>query len=130
MVNEFCAYQCPHRAQHYLHNSGTSGRARCAPSSASRSAPISSTTSRPPGDLHRSGGARLHDEYGIGYFKIVGRGVAFQTVLEAYAYYLVRPEYREDAKRMVMRAAGRSSVEERLVSHGVRPVAQNPRRAI
>lgn len=48
----------------------------------------------------------LHDEYGIGYFKIVGRGVAFQTVLEAYAYYLVRPEYREDVKRMVMRAAG------------------------
>ena len=48
----------------------------------------------------------LHDEYGIGYFQIVGRGVAFQTVLEAYAYYLVRPEYREDVKRMVMRAAG------------------------
>ena len=47
----------------------------------------------------------LHDEYGIGYFKIVGRGVAFQTVLEAYAYYLVRPKYREDVKRMVMRAA-------------------------
>lgn len=21
MVNEFCAYRCPHRAQHYLHNS-------------------------------------------------------------------------------------------------------------
>ena len=37
---------------------------------------------------------------------VVGRGVAFQTVLEAYAYYLVRPKYREDVKRMVMRAAG------------------------
>lgn len=41
-----------------------------------------------------------------GTSKSSGRGVAFQTVLEAYAYYLVRPEYREDVKRMVMRAAG------------------------
>ena len=47
-----------------------------------------------------------HDRFGIESFKIVGRGVAFQTVLEAYAYYLVRPEHREDVKRMVMRAAG------------------------
>ena len=69
----------------------------------------------------------LHDEYGIGYFKIVGRGVAFQTVLEAYAYYLVRPEYREDVKRLVMRAAG-SEQRRRTVGFawGQASVAQKP----
>ena len=107
MVNEFCAYQCPHRAQHYLHNSEDqrSGAMR----------PFECVAKRADFFDHEPGHPvtftdqevrDLHDEYGIGYFKIVGRGVAFQTVLEAYAYYLVRPKYREDVKRMVMRAAG------------------------
>ena len=107
MVNEFCSYRCPHRQEHYLHNSEDqkSGRMR----------PFECVASKADFFDHESGHPviftddevrMLHEETGIGYFKIVGRGVAFQTVLEAYAYYLVRPEYREDVKRMVMRAAG------------------------
>ena len=83
-----------------------SGRARCAPSSALRGADFFAHEPGHPVIFTDQEVRDLHDEYGIGYFKIVGRGVAFQTVLEAYAYYLVRPKYREDVKRMVMRAAG------------------------
>lgn len=107
MVNEFCAYQCPHRAQHYLHNSEDqrSGAMRPFECVAKRADFFDHEPGHPV--IFTDQEVRdLHDEYGIGYFKIVGRGVAFQTVLEAYAYYLVRPEYREDVKRMVMRAAG------------------------
>ena len=107
MVNEFCAYQCPHRAQHYLHNSEDqrSGTMRPFECVAKRADFFDHEPGHPVIFTDREV-RDLHDEYGIGYFKIVGRGVAFQTVLEAYAYYLVRPEYREDVKRMVMRAAG------------------------
>lgn len=47
----------------------------------------------------------VHERYGIDYFKIVGHGAAFRTVLEVYVCYLVRPEYRDDVKRQVVRAA-------------------------
>ena len=105
MVNEFCAYRCPHREEHYLHNSEDqkSGIMR----------PFECVACRADFFDHKPGHPvlftdeevrALHEETGIGYFKIVGRGVAFQTVLEAYVYYLVRPEYREEVKRMVMRA--------------------------
>ncbi|HIY84201.1 MAG TPA: hypothetical protein H9823_10215 [Candidatus Rubneribacter avistercoris] len=48
----------------------------------------------------------MHDIYHIENFKIVGRSAPFPTVLEAYAYYLVRPEYCEHVKRLVMCSAG------------------------
>lgn len=107
MANEFCAYRCPHRQEHYLHNSEDqkSGRMR----------PFECVASKADFFDHKPGHPviftddevrMLHEETGIGYFKIVGRGVAFQTVLEAYAYYLIRPQYRDEVKRMVMRAAG------------------------
>ena len=107
MVNEFCAYRCPHRAQHYLHNSEDqrSGTMRPFECVAKRADFFDHEPGHPVIFTDREV-RDLHDEYGIGYFKIVGRGVAFQTVLEAYAYYLVRPEYREDVKRMGRRAAG------------------------
>lgn len=106
MVNEFCAYRCPHRQAHYLHNSedqknGSMRPFECAASKADffdhkPAHPVIFTD-----DEVRA----LHDETGIGYFKIVGRGVAFQTVLESYVYYLVKPPYRDEVKRLVMQAA-------------------------
>lgn len=107
MVNEFCAYRCPHRQEHYLHNSEDqrSGVMRPFECVAQRAEFFDHEPGHPVIFTDREV-RDLHDSHGIGYFKIVGRGVAFRTVLEAYAYYLVRPEYREDVKRMVMRAAG------------------------
>lgn len=57
MVNEFCL-PVPHRAQHYLHNSGSAGRARCALQVSSRSAADFFDHRPVPVMLHRSGGAR------------------------------------------------------------------------
>lgn len=107
MVNEFCAFRCPHRQEHYLHNSEDqrSGSMRPFECVAKRADFFDHAPGHPV--IFTDQEVRdLHDAYGIGCFKIVGRGVAFQTVLEAYAYYLVRPEYRADVKRLVMRAAG------------------------
>lgn len=49
----------------------------------------------------------MHDEYGISHFKIVGRGTSFQTVLEAYVYYLAKPAYRDAVRRAVAMATRR-----------------------
>ena len=107
MVNEFCAFRCPHRQEHYLHNSEDqrSGTMRPFECVAKRADFFDHAPGHPV--IFTDQEVRdIHDAYGIGCFKIVGRGVAFQTVLEAYVYYLVRPEYRADVKRLVMRAAG------------------------
>ena len=107
MVNEFCQRGCPHRQEHYLHNSEDqrAGALR----------PFECVAKRPDFFDHAPGHPviftdhevrALHDAHGIENFKIVGRGVPFPTALEAYAYYLVRPEYREDVKRLVMRSTG------------------------
>ena len=107
MVNEFCVARCPHRQEHYRHNSEDQ--------MASLMRPFPCRANRPEFFDHEPGHPviftdeevrKAHESYGIESFKIVGRGVAFQTVLEAYAYYLVRPEYRAEVKRRVMRAAG------------------------
>ncbi|RNL48972.1 hypothetical protein [Paraeggerthella hongkongensis] len=107
MVNEFCQRNCPHRQEHYLHNSQDqmSGAMRPFECIAQRADFFDHKPGHPV--MFTDDEARaLHDAYRIEHFKIVGRGVPFATVLEAYAYYLVRPEYREDVKRLVMRAAG------------------------
>ena len=41
--------------------------------------------------------------FGISAFKIVGRGVAFATVVEALTYYLIRPECHEEARAVLAR---------------------------
>ena len=107
MVIEFCVAGCPHRAEHYRHNSEDqlSGQMRPFPCRANRPEFFDHAPGHPVIFTDEEVRA-LHDSRGIEAFKIVGRGIAFQTVLEAYAYYLVRPEYREYVKRLVMQAAG------------------------
>jgi len=105
MVNEFCQYQCPRREAHYLHNSEDQ----------------MSNTARPFPCAHQDNGAffkhapghpvyltvdevrQMYVEYNIECFKVVGRGIPQETVLESYAYYLLRPEYREPVKQLVRR---------------------------
>lgn len=105
MVNEFCQRGCPHRQEHYVHNSHDqlSGAMRPFECSAKHADFFKHEPGHPvifTSDEVR----RIHNEYGIENYKIVGRGVPFKTNLEALAYYLVRPEYREYVKRLVMRA--------------------------
>lgn len=96
MANELCNPGCPHRAEHYLHNSRDQldGRItefrRCnlAGKDFFKLAPTSPTILTPE-DVDD-----LHARYGIERFKLVGRGVAGDVNLESYLYYLVRPEHR------------------------------------
>lgn len=110
MVNEFCAPGCPHRAEHYRQNSLDQKQGSIRPFSCIQ--PASSAffehAEGHPVILTNNDVRRLHDEYGIENFKIVGRGVPFATVLEALVYYLIKPAYRESTKRMVLAFAQKS----------------------
>lgn len=102
MVNEFCVAHCPHRQEHYLVNSqdqheGVQHPFQCV----AHKADFFKHESGHPVIFTADEVARLHDDYGINSFKIVGRGVPFETVLESLAYYLVRPEYRAQVKQLV-----------------------------
>ena len=70
MVNEFCAYRCPHRAQHYLHNSEDqrSGTMRPFECVAKRADFFDHEPGHPVIFTDREV-RDLHDEYGIGYFQ-------------------------------------------------------------
>lgn len=109
MVNEFCAPGCPHRAEHYQQNSRDQKDGAIRPFSCVQ--PASSAffehAEGHPVILTNNDVRYLHDEYGIENFKIVGRGVPFATVLEALLYYLIKPEYRENLRHMVMMSAGK-----------------------
>lgn len=96
MANELCNPGCPHRNEHYLHNSRDQleGRLtefrRCDLSGKDfwKLAPTSPTI------LTNDDVRALHARYGVPRFKLVGRGVAGDVNLESYLHYLVRPEHR------------------------------------
>lgn len=103
MVNEFCRFQCPHREAHYRHNSEDqlNGCARPFPCSHQDGGEF---FAHKPGHqiyLTNEEVVHTHQTYGIDYYKIVGRGIPSETVLESYAYYLLKPEYRNQVKQSV-----------------------------
>ncbi len=105
MVNEFCVKGCLHRLEHYRHNS----KDQLADSVTEFSCPHNKADffqHRPghPVIFTAEEAQKLSDRYGIRFFKIVGRGVPFQTVLEALAYYLVLPQYHDYIKAAVLQS--------------------------
>ncbi len=97
MANELCNPNCPHRTEHYLHNSrdqlaGTVTEFRRCDLSGKDFYKIAPTS---PTILTNDDVRMLHGRYGVPRFKIVGRGVAHDVNLEGYLYYLVRPEHRD-----------------------------------
>jgi collagenase-like PrtC family protease len=111
MVNEFCSPGCPHRAAHYLHNSKDqlNGVIRPFRNCTIESSEFFLHPSNHPVILTDDQVLALHNECGINNFKIVGRGIPFETVLESYAYYLLKPEYRTFVKSLVRLALRRPS---------------------
>lgn len=96
MANELCNPGCPHRNEHYLHNSrdqlaGTVTEFRRCDLSGRDFFKLAPTS---PTILTNDDVRTLHGRYGVPRFKIVGRGVAPGVNLESYLYYLVRPEHR------------------------------------
>jgi collagenase-like PrtC family protease len=109
MVNEFCRPGCPYRAAHYRHNSKDQldGVIRPFRDCDTGDAGFFDHSPDHPTILTDDQVFALHHECGIDNFKIVGRGVPFETVLESYAYYLLKPEYQPPIKDLVRRTAGR-----------------------
>lgn len=107
MANELCNPGCPHRNEHYLHNSRDQieGRLtefrRCnlAGKDFWEMAPTSPTI------LTNDDVRMLHARYGVPRFKLVGRGIAGDVNLESNLHYLVRPEHR-DGLRAALRQMG------------------------
>ncbi len=105
MVNEFCVKGCPHRMAHYRHNSKDQlGNAVTAFNCPHNKADFFAHKPGHPVIFTAEEAQELAEQYGIRYFKIVGRGVPFQTVLEALAYYLVLPEHQEEVKAAVLQS--------------------------
>lgn len=104
MANEFCVPGCPHRAEHYRHNSADQrgGRLRPFPCKSGRPDFFDHAPGHPV-QFTAEEVAEVHERYGIESFKIVGRGVPFATVLEALVYYLVRPAYHDAVRALVAR---------------------------
>lgn len=102
MVNEFCQYQCPWREAHYLHNSEDQMTGSMRPFECHHTDPGKFFEHSPdhPIFLTDKQVFELYHTYGINYFKIVGRGIHPETVLESYVYYLVKPQYRASIKQL------------------------------
>ena len=101
MPNETCQPNCPIRQQHYIHNS------RCQLDNVERPFKCSkdyesSKFTVPPADsptlLTNEDVRRLYHGYGISNYKIVGRSLSVRSNLDAYLYYLIRPEFHSVAK--------------------------------
>lgn len=101
MVNEFCQFRCPRREAHYLHNSEDQlkGQARPFPCDHQDLSFFDHAPDHPV-FLTNEEISQMSNDYGISYFKIVGRGIPFETILESYCYYLIKPEYREQVKHL------------------------------
>ncbi len=103
MVNELCNPHCPHRAEHYLHNSRDQlagevtefRRCDLATSEFHLHKPDSPTV------LTNGDVAHLAAERGVHLFKMVGRGVGTDVTMESYRYYLLAPEFRQPIKQIM-----------------------------
>ncbi len=108
MANELCNPHCPHRQEHYLHNSADQlagavtpfRRCDLAGKDFFKLAPTSPTI------LTNDDVRELHRRHGIARFKLVGRGVASEVNLESYLQYLVRPEHRDGLRQAIGVMAG------------------------
>lgn len=104
MPNETCQPDCPLRQQHYIHNSRCQLDNTARPFSCAKDHEVKGFFT-PPDDsptlLNNEGVRRLYNTYGISNYKIVGRSLPVQSVLDSYFYYLIRPEYRSTVKRIL-----------------------------
>ena len=103
MVNELCAPGCPVRKLHYEHESrdqlngeSTLFREECRRPKADLMDLISG-----PVVLSNEEVDRLRADYGVRNFKIVGRNRKRENFVDVLLYYLVKPDYHADVRRML-----------------------------
>ena len=97
MPNELCNPGCPHRAEHYRHNSADQLAGRLTEFRRCNLAGVDfyAHAEESPTIMTNEDVRALNRRFGVEYFKLVGRGVDSGVTLEAYLRYLVRPEHRE-----------------------------------
>lgn len=98
MLNEYCTPNCPHRAAHYRAASlsqleGAPTTFACRQHAAPQTWGFLSGLLNGDVFLRNEDARRYEREFGIGSFKIVGRGLARYDVIDSYLYYLVKPEH-------------------------------------
>ena len=107
MPNEACVPGCPFRQQHYEHDSRCQLENRFdvfrCPNTGCAGPGYTSRAEESRTILSNDDIRRLNTTYGISDFKIVGRRGALEFILEAYLYYLVRPEYRNTVGKILGR---------------------------
>ena len=102
MVNEYCQPNCPNRQKHYLHNSKDQLEGVLHEFACPANKP--SFFEHKPGDPITFTADEVYktaQDFGIEWFKIVGRGTGFDANLEALTYYLVKDEYHALVKQQV-----------------------------
>lgn len=97
MVNEYCTLGCPYRDAHYRAVSqaqlrGVEADFPCRHEPAPQAFGFLQGLVEGDVFLKNADIRRYRDEYGVGTFKIVGRGLARYDIVDSYLYYLVRPE--------------------------------------
>lgn len=106
MPNELCKPGCKVRQQHYLAESRSQmEKTPCSFICPDRYEGLGYTTrtATSPTILGNEDIRRLNETYGISHFKLVGRKYNIRFFLEAYLYYLVRPEYRGVMAKIVQK---------------------------
>ena len=103
MVNEYCSKGCPRRQEHYIHNSTDQRNELLTPYDcyADKLEVFMRHEPDDPVFFTSDEVMALWHESGIDSYKIVGRGIPFDVVLESYVYYLVKPEYRDDVRSVI-----------------------------
>ena len=103
MPNELCNPGCPHRAEHYRHNSADQLAGRLTEFRRCNLAGVDfyAHAEESPTIMTNEDVRALNRRFGVEYFKLVGRGVDSGVTLEAYLRYLVRPEHREGLQGML-----------------------------
>ena len=104
MVNELCAPHCPVRQKHYEHESRDqlNGESTLFCEECGRSKADLADLFDGPIVLSNEEVSRLRMEYGIRYFKIVGRKRRRDKLIDVFLYYLVKPECHEDVRQMLL----------------------------
>ena len=103
MVNELCAPNCPVRQKHYELESRDqlNGESTLFLEECRRPKVEFSELFDGPIVFSNEELIRLRADYGIRHFKIVGRNKKREKHVDALLYYLVKPEYHADIRRML-----------------------------
>lgn len=98
MANEYCSLNCPYRKEHYAQTSYDQLRGKpsgflCKHTPEPQAFSFLAGLIEGSVFLKNADICRYAADYGIRYFKIVGRGLARYDIIDSYLYYLVKPEH-------------------------------------